>query len=103
MNPGQLNTWLKSHGGYSGCDIIWSAVNSLTAFKYVDQVKFAEGSLSTAVGNCNNCFIANVRGGTHWVLITGFAGDNTYYVNDPGFDQSTYTWFNMLVESKYSA
>ena len=28
-NPGSLNSWLKNNGGYSGCLIVWSAVNSL--------------------------------------------------------------------------
>jgi hypothetical protein len=31
--------------------------------------------------------VANVRGGSHWVLLTGCPGGNVYNVNDPGFNQ----------------
>ena len=37
--------------------------------------------------------IANVMHGRHFVLVVGYAGDgDTLYVNDPGFERSTYSF-----------
>ena len=37
--------------------------------------------------------IANVMHGHHFVLVVGYAGDgDTLYVNDPGFERSTYSF-----------
>jgi hypothetical protein len=45
--------------------------------------------------------IANVRGGSHWVLLTSHASGTTFNVHDPGFDQATYDTSEMLVFSVY--
>jgi hypothetical protein len=39
--------------------------------------------------------VVNVRGGTHWVLVTGHHGGSTYRVNDPGFPTTTYAYEDM--------
>ena len=45
--------------------------------------------------------IANVNGGSHWVLITGCAGNGVFYVNDPGFNRNTYSFHEILREAVY--
>jgi hypothetical protein len=66
------------------------------------QITACERSLTELQSWLSNCdgVIANVRGGTHWVLLTGWDSSdpsgNTFYVNDPGFDQSTYDYTTML-------
>jgi len=45
--------------------------------------------------------IANVRGGAHWVLLTGCRGGGVFDVNDPGFNQATYTFGEILQEAVY--
>jgi len=45
--------------------------------------------------------IGNVRGGSHWVLLTGCPSANVFAVNDPGFPQNTYTYADVLQEAVY--
>ena len=43
--------------------------------------------------------IAHVRNGTHFVLVTGYEmseRDLLLYVNDPGFDETTYTYSGVV-------
>eukprot|EP00484_Ammonia_sp_Unknown_P024358 CAMPEP_0197044466 /NCGR_PEP_ID=MMETSP1384-20130603/20514_1 /TAXON_ID=29189 /ORGANISM="Ammonia sp." /LENGTH=121 /DNA_ID=CAMNT_0042475925 /DNA_START=188 /DNA_END=553 /DNA_ORIENTATION=- len=94
-NPGSLNTWLNSHNGYVQTDlIVWSAVDSLHA-DFVRETHIAEDYLIAQVTNCSNAFIANVRSGSHWVLLTGYAGSGNFYVNDPGFSTTEYAYSGM--------
>ena len=86
-NPSTLNQWLKGHGGYSGGDgLVWGAVNPL-GLTY--QGKTGNGQIK---GNLDQgkVVICNVNNGGHWVLAYSYSGD-TIYVNDPGFDRSSYT------------
>eukprot|EP00483_Globobulimina_turgida_P007496 UN07510 len=90
-NPGELNKWLDSHGGYADGDLlVWSAVDSLGSPhpSYQGQEKPSVATLQTALSECHG-LVANVRSGSHWVLLTGYAGNDVFYVNDPGFAQTT--------------
>jgi len=44
----------------------------------------------------------NVRGGSHWVLMTSYSG-TTLSVNDPGFNQATYDLSDVVGAGVYSA
>eukprot|EP01103_Thecamoeba_quadrilineata_P017443 TRINITY_DN6194_c0_g1_i1.p1 TRINITY_DN6194_c0_g1~~TRINITY_DN6194_c0_g1_i1.p1 ORF type:complete len:171 (-),score=22.82 TRINITY_DN6194_c0_g1_i1:93-605(-) len=102
-NPGTLNSWLIKNNGYEGCNIIWSAVDPLGAYQYTEQKKFSLSDLQSGAADCKKCFIANVRNGTHWVLIVGFKSGDEFYVQDPYFNQDTYTYSEMVTESLYTA
>ena len=87
-NPGTLNAWLKTHGGYSGNLFIWGSVSPL-------GLKFSTHTTNHAdIKNClcnSGCeVILNVNQGGHYVLATGYDGSG-YAVNDPGYSKSRYT------------
>nr|ACL36505.1 sexual maturation-related protein [Euplotes aediculatus] len=79
-NPGTLNAWLKTHGGYSGNLFVWGSVAPL-------GLKFLYHTTNhTNIRNCiceDTCeAILNVENGKHYVLATGFSGP-IYKVNNP--------------------
>jgi len=94
--PGSLNSWLNSHGGYvSGDLIVWGAVSSLGMSVNSISYSMSSGKLADLVHKCHPV-IANVRGGSHWVLVTGTTSSSSVFrVNDPGFDQGTYSLSEM--------
>jgi hypothetical protein len=93
-NPGTLNAWLKSNGGYSGNLFVWGSVAKFD-FHYqgqptnINDIKthFCKG----------NVVILNVNNGGHWVLATGLTSSG-FTVNDPGFQRSSYG-FNEVVRA----
>jgi ABC-type bacteriocin/lantibiotic exporter with double-glycine peptidase domain len=86
-NPGTLNTWLKSNGGYASGDLfVWTAINKL-GLTYKGKVANANIKKSLDAGNI---VIMNVHGGAHWVLAHGYSGDNIL-VNDPGYSTTSYS------------
>jgi len=100
INPGTLNSWLDGHAGYeSGCDIVWAAVNSfkVMTFQAMENANYATICAGAAAGHA---IIINVRGGTHWVLVTGCSGGN-YLVNDPYFNVNSYSPSDVLIEAVY--
>jgi len=99
VNPGSLNSWLRGHGGYVGGDnLVWASVN---AFGKMAMYNYYRGYGSFSQSNLQGVIakgwpvVVNVRGGTHWVLVTGYAGGSTFRVNDPGFPSTTYTYGEM--------
>lgn len=95
VNPGTLNQWLTSNGGYASKDlIIWSAVDSHFGVSYQGQIKPDSSTLQSKLKSCAG-LIANVRGGSHWVLLTGYQGSDIFSVHDPGFNQATYSLKDM--------
>jgi hypothetical protein len=86
FNPSTLNAWLKTHGGYvSGDLMVWGAINSLgLTFKG----KVANSQIKANLDK-GNVVICNVHNGGHWVLATGYSGDNIM-VNDPGYPTTSY-------------
>jgi len=85
-NPGVLNAWLKSHGGYQGSLFIWGSVSPY-GLRYLGQ----PSSPAEIQGHIcrNNVVILNVNGGGHWVLATGYS-NGVYTVNDPGYSRTSY-------------
>lgn len=85
-NPGTLNQWLKAHGGYvSGDLIVWSAVAPLGL---TFDGKFANHQIKSKL-DAAKVVVINVNNGAHWVLATGYSGDNIL-VNDPNHPTSSY-------------
>lgn len=71
LDPGSLNSWLISNGGYAdGCDIIWSVPDrwGVTSFQGIETANESEICNGLAQGHG---IIANVMNGGHWVLLTG--------------------------------
>jgi len=97
MNPGQLNTWLTDNNGYADNDlIVWASVDVFgPSFQGIEYGV----SVTTLADGLNSChgIIANVRSGSHWVLVTGYddANTGTFYVNDPGFSDTSYALSGM--------
>jgi hypothetical protein len=87
-NPGVLNAFLRSNGGYvSGNLFVWGAVSRF-GLSYQGQPS-NQAEIKAAIC-ANKVVILNVMGGGHWVLATGYDG-NTFYVNDSGFNRSSYS------------
>lgn len=87
FNPSTLNKWLTSNGGYASGDLfIWASVNrfGVNFLGKVTRDKIKDYISSGYI------VIPNVHNGRHWVLATGFEGDNIL-VNDPGYSVTSYT------------
>jgi len=95
LNPDQLNSWLMSHSGYADEDlIVWSSVDAFGPSFQGIETGVTVQDLINGIDACHG-IIANVLSGTHWVLLTGYAGNNVFYVNDPYFDTNTYAYSGM--------
>eukprot|EP00027_Filamoeba_sp_ATCC50430_P003969 CAMPEP_0168557804 /NCGR_PEP_ID=MMETSP0413-20121227/9626_1 /TAXON_ID=136452 /ORGANISM="Filamoeba nolandi, Strain NC-AS-23-1" /LENGTH=124 /DNA_ID=CAMNT_0008588871 /DNA_START=242 /DNA_END=616 /DNA_ORIENTATION=- len=100
-NPDTLNRWLIQNNGYANTDlIIWSSVEALggvTLYEYKSNSEETPSKIQNYLSKCYGV-IANVRDGSHWVLVTGWEDNNsnTFYVNDPGFSTTTYPYSEML-------
>eukprot|EP01092_Planopodium_desertum_P011671 TRINITY_DN5358_c0_g1_i1.p1 TRINITY_DN5358_c0_g1~~TRINITY_DN5358_c0_g1_i1.p1 ORF type:complete len:188 (+),score=22.64 TRINITY_DN5358_c0_g1_i1:97-660(+) len=98
-NPGSLNSWLTSHGGYVDSDlIVWNSVAALGHVSMIEDVpNISRTDLKAYINKCDGV-VANVRSGTHWVLVIGYdtADENTFYVNDPGFSVNSYDYTTMI-------
>jgi len=99
IDPDQLNNWLVKHGGYVGGDeFVWSAVNTY-GFSFITNA--APRSSVVDHFKKGHIVILNVRGGSHWVLMTGHSGD-TLHVNDPGFPSTSYALSDVVAAGVYS-
>ena len=87
-NPGTLNSWLKSHGGYVSGDLfVWGAVAPFG----MSFVGFSSNHNDIRNHfNAGKAVILNVNNGGHYVLMTGHSS-TAYNVNDPGFARGSYT------------
>ena len=85
-NPKSLNSWLKSHGGYSGNLFNWGSVGTL-GLKYQGKISGA-ANIKSAIA-ADKIVILNVNNGGHWVLATGSTGSD-FSVNDPGYSKTSY-------------
>jgi hypothetical protein len=91
QNPGTLNTWLKSHSGYSGgCNINWASVNAFGVVTFIAKEPGATESEICDGLSKGHGLVANVHNGGHWVLLTGCRGGGVFDVNDPGYSTTTY-------------
>ena len=104
-DPGTVNAWLTSHHGYEDTDlIVWNAIAPLGKLHMESDVPhLTTTEIRKAVDRCKPV-IANVRDGTHWVLITGYdtADSDLFYVNDPGFEEKSYAYSGMSNFVTYS-
>ena len=103
LTPLQLNEYLISNGGYASKDLlIWGSVD--TQFGVTFEGKNTSPSVSDIQKGLANCqgLIANVRGGSHWVLITGFVSGTTFSVHDPGFNVDSYDLSEMKQLAVYN-
>lgn len=86
FNPSSLNNWLRDNGGYyDGGELLWGSVNRLGL---IFEGKYSNDAIREKLDQ-DKVVIVNVRGGSHWVLVTGYSG-STLYVNDSGFSNSSY-------------
>ena len=91
-NPGTLNSWLTSNGGYaSGCLIYWGAVDRLGFTSFANKQNPTYSTCCDSVDNKHRGLVANVNNGGHYVLVTSCAGNNVYNVNDPAGRRSTFS------------
>lgn len=103
--PKSLNEWLKNNEGYDGSNdlietqvplinpdrIVWPA----DAFHKTNDLAFSEVVSYLEKGRV---VIGNVNNGGHFVLLTGYSNDNdTFAVNDPGYDKNTYSYSKDIV------
>ena len=94
VTPATLNSWLTTHAGYiNGDDLIWDAIHSIGKLRMISYTPDLTRAQMVSYIEKRMPVIVNVRQGTHWVLVTGYSesNPNLYYVNDPGFEQNTYT------------
>mmetsp|Transcript_5667 Transcript_5667/g.8605 ORF Transcript_5667/g.8605 Transcript_5667/m.8605 type:complete len:197 (+) Transcript_5667:90-680(+) len=100
-DPSSLNKWLKNNGGYSGgCNIYWGSVDALGYTTFMGKQKASESEICNGLAKGHG-IVANVHGGSHWVLLTACKGNGVYYVNDPGYSTTTYKHSDILEEAVY--
>ena len=77
--------------------VLFPAVNSLGKVQFKEEQKsLSTSNIANFVKNCDPV-IANVRSGTHWVLITGATNNpDVWEVNDPYFSDTTYNYSGMV-------
>jgi len=95
IDPGQLNTWLKANSGYAdGCLIYWGRVDSFGVTRYVGRQAPNEATICAGLA-AGKGMIAWVLNRSHFVLLTSCAGGGKVNVNDPYFDTTQYTVYQM--------
>jgi len=104
-NPDTFNTWLTKNGGYADGDLIyWAASDKLGKMKFYKSYDAGQLTAESLQSFCNKNYpvIANVRGGSHWVLVWGYQTASQFSVNDPGFSTSSYSFSDMVGWRVYS-
>ena len=105
-DPATLNEWLRDNNGYtSGSDLEEDVIPNIDP----TQITWPSDGMHTtndlpldtirAYLLTERVVIANVMHGQHFVLVTGFSysDPDTLYVNDPGFETTTYSYSNDVV------
>ncbi|EGD82360.1 hypothetical protein PTSG_03025 [Salpingoeca rosetta] len=102
-NPGTLNKWLKDHQLYTcaagDCNnLVLNAVEAFTNHLELISEGFPQTrkEVEAGIASTSYIYLAHVRDGTHFVLLTGVAKDGRFKVNDPGFNQDTYAWTDIV-------
>lgn len=104
-NPGTFNVWLQNNDGYTDDNnLIETQVPLIdpSRITWPEDAFHTENDLPYLVVadylRKGRIVIANVMDGGHFVLLTGFADDlDTFAVNDPGFERSTYSYRDDVV------
>jgi hypothetical protein len=95
-NPGNLDSWLTSNGGYSGgCNINWASVDKLGYTSFVGKQSPTESEICNGL-SAGHGLVANVHNGGHWVLLTGCLGGGVFAVNDPGYSTTSYKYSDIV-------
>ena len=107
-NPGSFNQWLRTHNGYIGANnfeegsidnvsslLPHSAVWPSDGHHGTNDIDTAELKLYIET----RVVIANVLKGRHFVLVVGVDAldSDVLYVNDPGFNRTTYSYSKDVV------
>ncbi len=96
ITPGELNTWLKQNGGYSGTNMRWQIPGQMdgsgNGLELVVQDHKANNwkFLSEQLGKGNKVIVKVKGRRSHWVLVTKQNGPyndaSSYQINDPGME-----------------
>ena len=88
-NPLTLNEYLNENNGFIDRDAVnWPVLDTLNAYyQYTNYV--SKEDLINGLKLCNG-YVASVLNETHVVLLTGYAGGDMFYVNDPFYNTTTY-------------
>ena len=97
-NPRSLNAWLSANNGYSSASLVWSSLSNF-GLTYVGKVS-SDASIKSYFDN-GKAVILNVNNGGHWVLMTGYSGNN-YEVNDPGYPRTSYSTNEVINSAVYT-
>lgn len=103
--PQTLNTWLKNNNGYDGSNgLIETQVPLINPDRIVwpedgfHKTNDLDYKVVASYIEKGRIVIGNVNAGGHFVLLTGYASDgDTFYVNDPGYTRTTYSYKTDLV------
>jgi len=98
-DPGTLNAWLRGHAGYTGNDLIESAVPRVDPSKITWPADGMRRTNDLSIAQVQTMLrdgrpvIANVMKGAHFVLVVGWNATHpdALAVNDPGFDRNFYS------------
>jgi hypothetical protein len=110
-DPGSLNTWLRTHKGYTPMnDFEESAIDAVSSLLPPGAVTWPKDGMHSKndlnwtvlkeylAAQPPRVVIANVLHGHHFVLTVGLSGDgDTILVNDPGFDKTNYSYSKDVV------
>jgi hypothetical protein len=99
-NPGTLNAWLRSNGGYDkNNDLEEGVIPKLSARvswtcgwcgAFRNATVFSIGDIAQQLEQ-GHVIIANVDAGGHFVVVTGYnVTDDVVFVNDSGFTRNCY-------------
>jgi hypothetical protein len=83
-DPGRLNQWLKDNNGFSGANMVLSAVVGVDDNVYSYQ-PVGSNDVSRLKSELDAGYPVLLDLDGHWVVATGYSG-NTIYYNDPSFD-----------------
>jgi len=104
INPGQLNTWMKSRGAsiergaFNGHKMNWDVFplrlgmqreyQSNQGFGNADSAR-STSVLDNPLTNCRLVIVQvkNLKGGEHWIVVTGKQGGD-YTIRDPGYSKT---------------
>lgn len=103
-DPGQLNSWLKNNGGYSGCGVLWSSIDHYPGSKmsWYGSAAYSLSILKSEIdaGNPVIVHVDHRYGGTgscnHFVTVYDYTGAGTnasdFLVSDPGTSTFPTNW-----------
>ncbi len=103
--PKSLNAWLKANGGYDGSNNLLEGVVPKidpSRIAWPDDAMHRTNDLSyktvASYLDSGRVVIANVNNGGHFVLLTGYSEDgDSFAVNDPGYNRSSYSYSSDVV------